>query len=146
MVEVPTSSQSRSSTVVAGNPQTTMIGLGLLAVAAAVVSALPSNTPLDLPINNDVKRQYYEPPPVNTDRRAQAVVDVFRTSWEGYYTYAFPMDELRPVNNSGSNSRYVSMLISTVFNHANTLSPETAGAPPPSTPSPPPSSWASAQP
>jgi hypothetical protein len=132
-------------TVFAVHLQTKMIGLGLLAVAAGIVSALPSNTPLDLPVSSEVKRQYYEPPAVNTDQRAQAVVDVFRTSWEGYYTYAFPMDELRPVNNSGSNSRYVSMLISTVFNHANTFSPETAGAPPQSTPSPPPSSWANAQ-
>jgi hypothetical protein len=88
-----------------------MIGLGLLAVAAAVVSALPSNTPLDLPMSSDVKRQYNEPPPVNTEQRAQAVVDVFKTSWEGYYTYAFPMDELRPVNNSGSNSRYAAITL-----------------------------------
>lgn len=37
--------------------------------------------------------------------RAQAVVDAFKTSWEGYYTYAFPNDELKPVTNGFSNSR-----------------------------------------
>ena len=85
-----------------------MIRLALLTLAA-VATALPSNTPRDL----EVKRQYYEPPPAVADPsvRAQAVVDVFRTSWEGYYTYAFPMDELRPVNNSGSNSRYVKISV-----------------------------------
>jgi mannosyl-oligosaccharide alpha-1,2-mannosidase len=83
-----------------------MIRLALLTLAA-VATALPSNAPQEL----EVKRQYYDPPPViaNPSARAQAVVDVFRTSWDGYYTYAFPMDELRPVNNSGSNSRYVNI-------------------------------------
>ncbi|RMZ66498.1 mannosyl-oligosaccharide alpha-12-mannosidase 1B [Pyrenophora seminiperda CCB06] len=37
--------------------------------------------------------------------RAQGVVDAFRVSWDGYYKYAFPMDELQPVSNNGSNSR-----------------------------------------
>jgi mannosyl-oligosaccharide alpha-1,2-mannosidase len=87
-----------------------MIRLGLLAIVAAVASAIPSNTPQDLAFGNSVKRQYYEPPPADSDARAQAVVDAFRTSWEGYYQYAFPMDELRPVNNSGSSSRYVNGL------------------------------------
>jgi mannosyl-oligosaccharide alpha-1,2-mannosidase len=87
-----------------------MLRLTLLALWAIVASALPSNT---APILSEVKRQYYDPPPLpTTDTRAQAVVEVFRTSWNGYYTYAFPMDELRPVNNSGSNSRYVNMSIS----------------------------------
>lgn len=39
------------------------------------------------------------------EERAQAVVDAFRTAWDGYYTYAFPNDELKPVSNSFSNSR-----------------------------------------
>ncbi|CAO2653213.1 Nn.00g026240.m01.CDS01 [Neocucurbitaria sp. VM-36] len=41
----------------------------------------------------------------HTAERAQAVVDAFKTSWEGYYTYAFPNDELKPVTNGFSNSR-----------------------------------------
>jgi mannosyl-oligosaccharide alpha-1,2-mannosidase len=78
----------------------------------SLVSALPSNAPVDL-----LRRQYdappptYDPAPSPADERAQAVIDAFRTSWDGYRKYAFPMDELRPVNNSGSNSRYVVGLI-----------------------------------
>ncbi|KAF2477011.1 mannosyl-oligosaccharide alpha-1,2-mannosidase-like protein [Lindgomyces ingoldianus] len=41
----------------------------------------------------------------STSDRAQAVVDVFRTAWGGYYKYAFPHDELHPVSNSFSDSR-----------------------------------------
>lgn len=40
-------------------------------------------------------------------QRAAAVQDAFQTAWNGYYTYAFPNDELLPVNNSFGNSRYV---------------------------------------
>ncbi|KAK5139536.1 hypothetical protein LTR04_003504 [Oleoguttula sp. CCFEE 6159] len=38
-------------------------------------------------------------------QRAAAVKDAFQTAWTGYYQYAFPNDELLPVNNSFSNSR-----------------------------------------
>lgn len=57
-------------------------------------------------------------------KRANAVKDAFKTAWDGYYQYvasirglvwrifadsanryAFPNDELTPVNNSFSNSR-----------------------------------------
>ncbi|KAL2358271.1 putative 1,2-alpha-mannosidase [Cryomyces antarcticus] len=38
-------------------------------------------------------------------QRAAAVKDAFQTAWNGYYEYAFPNDELLPVNNSFSNSR-----------------------------------------
>lgn len=41
----------------------------------------------------------------NTDK-ALAVKEAFNHSWDGYVKYAFGMDELRPVSNSGSNSRY----------------------------------------
>lgn len=37
--------------------------------------------------------------------RADAVVEMFRFAWHGYQTYAFPNDELRPQNNSFTNSR-----------------------------------------
>jgi hypothetical protein len=68
--------------------------LALAAVLPAAL-ALPANTPAGLKYT---RRQYA------TDR-AQAVVDVFRTSWDGYYEYAFPNDELKPVTNGFSNSR-----------------------------------------
>lgn len=37
--------------------------------------------------------------------RANAVKEAFQFAWDGYYRYAFPNDELWPVNNSFSNSR-----------------------------------------
>ena len=37
-------------------------------------------------------------------QRAQAVKDAFETAWDGYYKYAFPNDELLPVNNSFANT------------------------------------------
>lgn len=78
-----------------------MIRLGVFALTAAVASSLPSNAPIDLPA-----RQYEAPPELSSpEERAQAVVDAFRVSWDGYYTYAFPKDELNPVTNNGSNSR-----------------------------------------
>ena len=43
--------------------------------------------------------------PRSAEDRKQAVIDVFRFSWEGYYKLAFPHDELRPVTNSWSDSR-----------------------------------------
>jgi mannosyl-oligosaccharide alpha-1,2-mannosidase len=61
----------------------------------ACVNALPANVP----------RQVYDVQ--GTDARAQAVIGAFRTSWEGYYEYAFPNDELKPVTNGFSNSRYL---------------------------------------
>ncbi|KAF2251030.1 glycoside hydrolase family 47 protein [Trematosphaeria pertusa] len=41
----------------------------------------------------------------NQTRRAEAVIEMFRFAWNGYYTYAFPNDDLLPVNDSYSNSR-----------------------------------------
>jgi len=41
--------------------------------------------------------------------RAEAVKDAFRTAWDGYYTYAFPNDELKPETNSFGNSRLVNV-------------------------------------
>jgi mannosyl-oligosaccharide alpha-1,2-mannosidase len=64
--------------------------------------ALPSNVPLDLASHSRVKREYSA-----SEDRAQAVVDTFKLSWEGYYKYAFPNDELKPVTNGFSNSRFI---------------------------------------
>ncbi|KAH7070525.1 glycoside hydrolase [Paraphoma chrysanthemicola] len=80
-----------------------MVGSRLLVLVAGtvpLVCALPANTPVDIPLEHWNKRQ--NPAPVD---RAQAVVDTFKLSWEGYYQYAFPNDELKPVTNGFSNSR-----------------------------------------
>jgi len=41
----------------------------------------------------------------NQTKRAEAVIEMFRFAWKGYTTYAFPNDDLKPVNSSFSNSR-----------------------------------------
>lgn len=41
----------------------------------------------------------------SSQERANAVKLAFETAWDGYYEYAFPNDELLPVNNSFGNSR-----------------------------------------
>ncbi|KAF2235910.1 glycoside hydrolase family 47 protein [Viridothelium virens] len=38
------------------------------------------------------------------DYRAGQVKDAFLTAWDGYFTYAFPNDELHPISNTFSNS------------------------------------------
>jgi mannosyl-oligosaccharide alpha-1,2-mannosidase len=73
----------------------------LLGALLPVALALPHNVPEDIhPMNKRADKA----PDVD---RAQAVIDIFRTSWDGYYTYAFPHDELHPVSNTFSDSRYV---------------------------------------
>lgn len=47
--------------------------------------------------------------------RAEAVKEAFTHSWDGYVKYAFGKDELRPVSNTGSNSRYDAFLWFIVF-------------------------------
>lgn len=37
--------------------------------------------------------------------RADAVIEMFRFAWDGYYAYAYPHDDLLPKNNSWSDSR-----------------------------------------
>jgi mannosyl-oligosaccharide alpha-1,2-mannosidase len=56
---------------------------------------------LDLFVAEAVEKRQYTAP----KDRAQAVVDTFKLSWDGYHTYAFPNDELKPVTNGFSNSR-----------------------------------------
>ncbi|KAH8639642.1 putative mannosyl-oligosaccharide alpha-1,2-mannosidase [Alternaria alternata] len=102
------------------------LGSGIL----SLVSALPSNTPVDLPKRQDeAPPPTYASPPSSSDERAQAVVGAFRTSWDGYRKYAFPMDELRPLSNNGSNSRYVTKF-GLRRDGAKVVS-ETGGEPPP---------------
>ncbi|KAJ4305872.1 hypothetical protein N0V90_001405 [Kalmusia sp. IMI 367209] len=41
----------------------------------------------------------------NQTKRAEAVIEMFRFAWNGYYSIAFPNDDLLPVTNNFSNSR-----------------------------------------
>lgn len=41
----------------------------------------------------------------NQTKRADAVIEMFRFAWNGYYSIAFPNDDLRPVTGNYSNSR-----------------------------------------
>ena len=71
----------------------------ILTASSLQALALPQNAPRNLKAfgkRNDL-------PPA--EERAQAVVDTFRTAWAGYYEFAFPNDELKPVSNGFSNSR-----------------------------------------
>lgn len=72
-------------------------------VLGAVLCSLTSALPAGSQKTGEAKK--YCNPSTAKDR-AQAVVDAFRFSWEGYYTHAFPNDELNPVTNGFSNSRY----------------------------------------
>jgi mannosyl-oligosaccharide alpha-1,2-mannosidase len=74
-----------------------------LALGAVLLNAV-SAKPVDLS-NAAQERRQYDPPPEPEVDRAQAVIDTFRLSWEGYHTYAFPADELKPVTNTAGNSR-----------------------------------------
>jgi mannosyl-oligosaccharide alpha-1,2-mannosidase len=71
-----------------------------LAFLLSPALALPYNSPIDKDPPNQRKQAR------KAEDRAQAVIDAFRVSWEGYYEHAFPNDELHPVTNSFSNSRY----------------------------------------
>lgn len=46
------------------------------------------------------------PRQADSSERAAAVKEAFQFAWNGYYKYAFPHDELRPVTNGFTNSRY----------------------------------------
>lgn len=37
--------------------------------------------------------------------KAQQVKDAFQFAWDGYYKYAFPHDEIRPLSNGTSDPR-----------------------------------------
>jgi len=76
-----------------------MVRIKLTVVAAAALLWEASALPRKL---DGVDRRQDLPP---AEERAQAVVDAFRTAWAGYYKYAFPNDELKPVSNGYSNSR-----------------------------------------
>lgn len=68
--------------------------------SAAVAAALLSSASA-LPAENKVVKRQGGP----NEERANAVKDTFKFSWDGYYEYAFPNDELKPVTNGAANSR-----------------------------------------
>ncbi|KAF2744868.1 glycoside hydrolase family 47 protein [Sporormia fimetaria CBS 119925] len=71
--------------------------------AIVLACILPPAFALSLNSHANIRpRQYDLPDPVD---RAQAIIDAFRFSWDGYYKYAFPNDELHPITNGFSNSR-----------------------------------------
>lgn len=70
-----------------------------LAALVATAFALPKHAAAD--VKGYPKRADLPP----SEERAQAVIDTFRIAWDGYYKYAFPNDELKPVSNGFSNSR-----------------------------------------
>jgi mannosyl-oligosaccharide alpha-1,2-mannosidase len=81
-----------------------MVLLRLFALGAGVLPltlALPTNDVTETFVAETVEKRQY----ATTEDRAQAVIDTFKISWDGYYKYAFPNDELNPVTNNFSNSR-----------------------------------------
>lgn len=76
----------------------------LLAALSSITLAAPHNP-------RPEKRKYYGPPAnTNADRQA-AVKEAFTFAWGGYYKYAFPHDELHPIANSYSDSRYINQIL-----------------------------------
>jgi mannosyl-oligosaccharide alpha-1,2-mannosidase len=67
-------------------------------VGAIVVFTSSANSHLiPVAINNDTRTV--------SQKRAQAVKEAFGFAWYGYHTFAFPNDEIHPLNNSFSDSR-----------------------------------------
>lgn len=64
----------------------------LLGIASSGVLTSPA------PVRRDIT---YKPNP----ERAAAVKQVFRSSWDGYYKYAFPHDSLKPISRSFDDDR-----------------------------------------
>ncbi len=74
--------------------------LPVLALFSLTTLAIPHNhhvQPRTVQNNNDALAQ----------ERADAVKAAFTDAWNGYKKYAFPHDELRPVSNNFSDSRYL---------------------------------------
>lgn len=72
----------------------------------------PSSTPI--PPRRDGRppdttpRYGPEPPEYRVhEERAEAVRQVFQTSWDAYYKHSFPRDSLRPVRGEGYDDRFV---------------------------------------
>jgi hypothetical protein len=70
------------------------------------VLALFSLTTLAIPHGNLANRQSRPDNHTLNRERSDAVKAAFEFAWNGYKKYAFPHDELHPVSNSYSDSRY----------------------------------------
>lgn len=73
---------------------------------AIPVVALLSLTALAFPYEKPEPQKRADNHTLNRER-ADAVKEAFTFAWDGYYKYAFPNDELHPVTNGFTNSRYV---------------------------------------
>lgn len=81
---------------------TTLIGLASASPFASRDAAPYSNVTYPRQKGDDYDYTGFEP---NQTKRAEAVIEMFRFAWNGYYTIAFPNDDLLPVTNNFSNSR-----------------------------------------
>lgn len=76
----------------------------------AAVLALCSKTVADVPVDGHGQRGRsvtYDASSAQSQKRANAVKEAFQFAWDGYYQYAFPHDELHPVTNNFSDSRFM---------------------------------------
>jgi len=74
-----------------------------LCLRTVVVLALCSVLVLAVPYGQAEQRQNDH---ALNRKRADAVKEAFQYAWDGYYKHAFPHDELHPVSNGSSDSRY----------------------------------------
>jgi mannosyl-oligosaccharide alpha-1,2-mannosidase len=74
-------------------------------ILAVPVLGLLSLTVLAVPHRVKLPRGRPDNQTLNRER-ADAVKEAFTFSWNGYKKYAFPHDELHPISNSYSDSRY----------------------------------------
>jgi mannosyl-oligosaccharide alpha-1,2-mannosidase len=68
----------------------------VLAFCSQAVVAVPARAPA------------YDSNSKKSKDRAAAVKEAFQFAWDGYYEFAFPHDELHPISNTFSDSRFVS--------------------------------------
>lgn len=73
-------------------------------------SQIRRSYPIDPCVNKAYPKQCgnnydYTSYPSDQQFRADAVIEMFRFAWDGYYKYAYPHDDLLPKNNSFSDSR-----------------------------------------
>ncbi|KAL1953346.1 hypothetical protein VTO42DRAFT_3000 [Malbranchea cinnamomea] len=78
---------------------TFLVALSALFVGPSTVLAYPPFREFPL------QQKPAQPDCDRSRQRAEAVRDAFLFAWDGYYKYAFPNDELHPVDNGSGNSR-----------------------------------------
>jgi mannosyl-oligosaccharide alpha-1,2-mannosidase len=78
-------------------------------ILAPLLAALPW-TAIAVPHGPQLNKKQSYGHGSSASQRAAAVKEAFTHAWDGYYKYAFPHDELHPVSNTYSDSRYVYVL------------------------------------